>query len=95
MIDVVPSVPKCPIPARKAVPVAAGYRYLCRAERSNVSGKGTDVQLFEESGTGHTGGIYRLYASVRTAPSTPFTVYRLWGVSDFYMGENTFRFIFD
>ena len=60
-----------------------------------MSGKGTDVQLFEESGTGHTGGIYRLYASVRTAPSTPITVYRLWGVSDFYMGENTFRFIFD
>ena len=50
--------------------------YLCRTE------------LFKESGTGHTGGIYRLYASLRTVPSTAFTTFWLQGESDYYMGEN-------
>ena len=57
--------------------------YLCRTEP------------FKESGTGHTGGIYRLYASVRTVPTTPFTTFWLQGEYDYYMDENTFGFGFD
>ena len=75
-IDVVPNLPKCPVPVfdvvqnipKFPVPVlmlyrtyrSVWYRYLCRTE------------LTEVSSTGNTGGIYRRYASLRTVPNTPW-----------------------
>ena len=61
-IDVVPYLPKCPVPALMSYRTyrSVGYRYRCRTE------------LTEVSGTGNTGGIYRGYASVRTVLNTPF-----------------------
>ena len=55
-IDIAPSLPKCPVPLWKSVPVPAvpvsmsyrtyrsvRYRYWCRAERTEASGTCTDV----------------------------------------------------
>ena len=67
-IDVVPNLPKCPVP----VLVHRTYRsvlqrYCC-------------TELTEASGTGNTGGIYRRYASVRTVPNTPVVQYAVQNV---------------
>ena len=88
-IDIAPNLTKCPIPVWKSVPVAAGYRYLCRTEHSNVSGKDADVvPNYSKSPVPVIPAVY-----TATVPSTPFTMFWLWG--DFDMGENTSCFVFD
>ena len=59
-MDVVPNLPKCPVPVSTSYRTyrSARYRYWRCTELSEVSG------------AGNAGGIYRWYASARTVPNT-------------------------
>ena len=75
-INIVPSLPKCPVPVlmlyRTYRSVRYGYENLYRHRRYRYLFR---TELTEVSGTGNTGGMYRLYASVRTVPNTLLHIY--------------------
>ena len=85
-IDVVPKLPKCPVPVLMSYRTyrSGRYRYLYRTEVTEKSGTGIGVVpnlpkypvpalvSYRTYRSGNTGGIYRRYASVRTVPKTPF-----------------------
>ena len=85
-IDVVPNLPKCPVPVLMSYRTyrSVRYRYWCRTEFTEVSGTGIDVVpnltkcpvpvLMYRTYRGVQHRYYRRYDSVRTVPNTPFFV---------------------